>query len=111
MNGITVSKNAASIIFDQLKDIQSNIPTPSDALKEPGKEGNSFSSFLKESVTEVNQSQISSDKMATNLAAGKSENIHETMLMATKAELSFNLMVQIRNKALEAYSEIMRMPV
>jgi flagellar hook-basal body complex protein FliE len=33
------------------------------------------------------------------------------MLAATQAELSFNLMVQVRNKALEAYNEIMRMPV
>ncbi len=111
MSGITVSNNAANKIFEQLKDIQTNLPTPGDALGKETKSERSFGDYLKENITEVNQMSKTSDKMATELAAGKSENIHETMLMATKAELSFNLMVQIRNKALEAYSEIMRMPV
>ena len=59
----------------------------------------------------MNQSQIGADKKATDLANGKDTNIHETMLAASQAELSFNLMVQTRNKVLEAYQEIMRMPV
>ena len=50
-------------------------------------------------------------KASTDLATGKKQNIHETMLAAAQAELNFNLMVQVRNKALEAYQEVMRMPV
>jgi flagellar hook-basal body complex protein FliE len=46
-----------------------------------------------------------------DLAAGKSTNIHETMLAVSKAELGFNMLVQLRNKALEAYQEVMRMQV
>ncbi len=71
----------------------------------------SFSDFINESLDEVNAEQKTSDQMTTDLATGKSENIHETMLAMSKAELSFNLMVQVRNKALEAYQEVMRMPV
>ena len=41
----------------------------------------------------------------------KTENIHETMLALSHADLSFKLMVQVRNKALEAYQEVMRMQV
>jgi len=71
----------------------------------------SFSDHLMDSVKQVDQLQKTSDKMAADLASGKSENLHETMLAASHAELSFNLMVQVRNKALEAYHEVMRMQV
>jgi flagellar hook-basal body complex protein FliE len=73
--------------------------------------GPSFADHLKQGFEEVNTMQNNADRMGMELAAGKTGNIHETMLAATQAELSFNLMVQIRNKALEAYNEIMHMPV
>ncbi len=71
----------------------------------------SFYDHLKEAISDVNQDQVTADKKATDLANGKDTNIHETMLSATQAELSFNMMVQVRNKALAAYEEIMKMPV
>jgi len=71
----------------------------------------SFLEHMKDGIAEVNKMSITADKMATNLATGKSENIHETMLALSQAEISFKLMVQVRNKALEAYQEIMRMQV
>jgi flagellar hook-basal body complex protein FliE len=108
---IRITNNAAEKILNQLKDIQSSAKQESDGLGKPAAGSKDFASYLKDSVMEVDQSQKTADKMATSLASGKTENIHETMLAATKAELQFNLMVQIRNKALEAYSEIMRMPV
>lgn len=73
--------------------------------------GMSFADHLKQSIQEVNQKNQVADRMSMELATGKTGNIHETMLAATQAELSFNLMVQLRNKALEAYSDIMKMPV
>ena len=73
--------------------------------------GKSFADYISDSLSEINENQKQTDKMATNIATGKTENIHETMLAITQAELSFNLMVQVRNKALEAYQEVMRMPV
>jgi flagellar hook-basal body complex protein FliE len=66
---------------------------------------------LKSGINEVNEMQKKADTMAMEVAAGKSENLHETMLATTQAEISFNLMVQLRNRALEAYQEVMRMPV
>lgn len=73
--------------------------------------GMSFTDHLKQGIQEVNAKSVTSDKMNVELATGRNGNIHDAMLAATQAELSFNLMVQLRNKALEAYSEIMRMPV
>ncbi len=98
-------------IMGQLRDMRGpNKPTsPTDESQSGNK--SSFYEHLKEAVAEVNQFQVEADKKATDLANGKSSNIHETMLSASQAELSFNLMVQVRNKALEAYQEIMRLPV
>ena len=70
-----------------------------------------FTDYMKEGLETVNNYQNTADKMATNLATGKTENIHETMLAVSQAEISFKLMVQLRNKALEAYQEIMRIQV
>jgi flagellar hook-basal body complex protein FliE len=77
----------------------------------PSAEKTTFADLLKESAKTVNDSLVQSDKMATDLATGKSSNIHETMLSATKAELGFNMMVQLRNKAIDAYQEVLRMQV
>ena len=71
----------------------------------------SFADMLKEGIGQVNSSMQAADQSATDLATGKNSNIHETMLSATKAELGFNMMVQLRNKAIESYQEVMRMQV
>jgi flagellar hook-basal body complex protein FliE len=70
-----------------------------------------FLMYLKDAIETVNESQKEADKATMDVATGKTQNIHEAMLSMSHAELSFNYMVQIRNKALEAYQEIMRMPV
>jgi flagellar hook-basal body complex protein FliE len=74
-------------------------------------EGSSFSDMLRESIKEVNAASKESDRSMVDLASGKTSNIHETMLAATKAELGFNMLVQLRNKAIESYQEVMRMQV
>ena len=74
-------------------------------------EGVSFLDHLESGIKGVNANQKMADKAATDLATGKSQNIHETMLASSQAEITFNLMVQVRNKALQAYQEVMRMPV
>lgn len=73
--------------------------------------GTSFADHLQATLQDTNKSQVKADRMSMELSTGKTSNIHETMLANSQAELSFNLMVQVRNKALEAYNEIMRMPV
>lgn len=70
-----------------------------------------FMTFLEESVNDVNQQNKIADKMAADIATGKSENLHETMLAVSHAELSLKMMVQVRNKVLEAYQDVMRMQV
>jgi len=67
--------------------------------------------FFKELVGKVNDLSQQSDQAIQGLATGENRNLHETMIAVEKASLSFQFMSQVRNKALEAYQEVMRMPV
>lgn len=70
-----------------------------------------FSDILKNSVEKVNTMQAQADESIANLVAGRTKNIHETMLAIERADSSLKLMMQVRNKILDAYKEIMRMQV
>ncbi len=74
-------------------------------------EKGSFQKLLQNSIHEVDQVQQEAMQAAEDLAVGKTENIHETMIVLKKAELSFKMMMQVRNKIVKAYEEIMRMQV
>lgn len=67
--------------------------------------------FFKELVNKVNDMQVQSDQAIQKLATGENRNLHETMIAVEKASISFQFMSQIRNKALDAYQEVMRMQV
>ncbi len=77
----------------------------------PGREGGSFSDVLKQSMDQVNIDQHEADTVIKELVSGRSKNIHETMLTIERADTSLKLMMQVRNKVLDAYREIMRMQV
>ena len=81
---------------------------PSDASAVSGR---SFGDILKDSVEKANLDQHQADTAIKELVAGRSKNIHETMLSIEKADSSLKLMMQVRNKILDAYKEIMRMQV
>jgi len=67
--------------------------------------------MLKQAVTEINRLQNNADQAITNVQLGRSGSIHEAMIALEKADLSFRAMMQVRNKILEAYQEVMRMQV
>ena len=80
-------------------------------LPAPGEQkvsGQSFGDVLKDSLQEVNDLQVNADRAVEDLASGRNKNIHETMINISKADLAFRMTLQIRNKAIEAYQEIMR---
>lgn len=77
---------------------------------EAGGEGPSFTQTLKESIQQVNDLQVQSDQAIADLMAGKG-SMHETLIALQKADTSFQLMMQIRNKIVTAYEEIVRMQV
>ena len=71
----------------------------------------SFADTLKDAVSQVNELQKTSDKAMQNLASGRSENIAEVMITAERADIALKLMMQVRNKIVEAYQEVMKMQV
>lgn len=73
--------------------------------------GKSFSDTLDDAIKNVNDLQKISDKGMQDLATGKTDNIPEVMIAAEKADLALKLMVQVRNKIIDAYQEIMKMQV
>lgn len=70
-----------------------------------------FSETLKQAIEQVNQSQIESDHMTEALATGKNVELHNVMITAQKASVTMSLAIEVRNKAIEAYQEMMRMQV
>ena len=73
--------------------------------------GKDFSAIIDEMVTNVEQQQEKADMAVQELHAGNAKNLHEVMIAMEQADISLRFMVQVRNKALEAYQEIMRMQV
>lgn len=74
-------------------------------------ESNGFGRILKQSINEVAQRQREADGAIEALVTGKSTDIHQTMIAMEKADISFRLLMQVRNKLLAAYQEIMRMQI
>ncbi|HDD44892.1 MAG TPA: flagellar hook-basal body complex protein FliE [Candidatus Desulfofervidus auxilii] len=70
----------------------------------------SFGEILKTYLQKVNTEQKIADEMINRFLAGEAD-IHQVMIALEKAELSFQLMMQVRNKLIEAYHEIMRMQI
>jgi len=68
-----------------------------------------FLNTLKSFMSEVNQLQKEAGESINRLASGDVNNIHDVMVAVEKASVSFELMMEIRNKIIEAYHEVMRM--
>jgi flagellar hook-basal body complex protein FliE len=69
-----------------------------------------FANALKDAISKVNGAQQEADMAVKQLAEGKA-TIHETMIAIEKAGISFDLMLQVRNKIVTAYEDIMRTQV
>jgi flagellar hook-basal body complex protein FliE len=65
--------------------------------------------MLQQSLSNVNQLQLEADKAVAALASGQEQDLHNTMITMEKADIAFRLLMQIRNKVINAYETIMRM--
>ena len=73
--------------------------------------GESFGDLLSQALNDLNQVQTHADNLVQQLAAGGDVELHDVMIAQEQANVSFQLAVQVRNRVLEAYQEIMRMQV
>jgi flagellar hook-basal body complex protein FliE len=82
-----------------------NVKGPDSRKEQP------FSEILASGVKRINELQVNADNMTNRLALGEVEDISEVSIAVEKAELALRLMVQIRDKLVDAYQQIARMGV
>lgn len=87
------------------------IPGQQIEKKKSGQEEAGFGEIFKNALDEVNALQQQSSEMKTKLLTGDLQDLSQVTIAAEKADLSFRLTMEIRNKVIEAYQEIMRMQV
>ncbi|TLS36732.1 flagellar hook-basal body complex protein FliE [Pseudalkalibacillus caeni] len=94
-----INKVQQSLLPGQTKDI-SNVQNNASA---------NFGDMLKNAINQVNDTQKESDLMTNKLVTGEVQDVHQVMIAAQKASIALNMTVQVRNKVIESYQEIMRM--
>ena len=91
---------------------QNMIDISGEFLKNKGKTQKiSFSQLLNNSISQVNELLLKSEEQGNMLALGQVDNLHQVVIASQKAELALQYTMQIRNKVLDAYHEIMRMSI
>lgn len=82
-----------------------------DAVRGSSKVDSSFGDLVVDGLDRLEAVQDRSDKLAVQAATGDLNDIHDYTIAATEASVTTQLTVAVRNKALEAFNEIMRMPI
>ena len=70
-----------------------------------------FADYLKDALNDANKMIIESERLAEDYAAGRTDNMHQVLIAAEKADIALQFTMQVRNKILDAYNEIMRMQI
>ncbi|NNV05024.1 flagellar hook-basal body complex protein FliE [Geobacillus sp. C56-T2] len=70
-----------------------------------------FAAFFKEALNRVNEAQLQADELKEKLVRGGNVQLHDVMIAGQKASIALQLTLEVRNKAIEAYQEMMRMPL
>jgi len=73
--------------------------------------GATFTRLIDQMLSHVHEQQAKADTAVNDLVLGRTDNLHNVMLSVANAELSFRMILEIRNRLTEAYQEIMRMQV
>ena len=76
-----------------------------------GRPADGFADTITSALESVSEAEFAADSIAQDIATGGEASVQELMTSMTKAQLSVDLLVQVRNKAVEAYQEIMRMQI
>ena len=81
--------------------------TPASGTEAAG----SFSAWLEQQVQATNTDIVSADTAVRSLAVGEPVNLHQVMVQLERAKLQLELVVQVRNKLLDAYQDLMKMQI
>jgi flagellar hook-basal body complex protein FliE len=98
-----------AIPFTELEKISPGLlPMPAEGVKPAG---GSFDSTVKSFIGEVSRQQAVAGEAVNGLVSGQNVSLHQTMIAMEEASISFQLMVEVRNRLLDSYQELMRMQV
>lgn len=101
-----------AIPFSELEKLSPGIlPMPVDAARASGTVAAGFEKIATDLVSQVAAKQAAAGESVNQLLSGRNVSLHQTMIAMEEASISFQLMVEVRNKLLEAYQELMRMQV
>ena len=89
-----------------LRPIPTEVATPT-----AGDGGTSFKDIFSTAIGEVENSRSSAAKSVEQFLSGDGQDLHSTVLATQRAELEFQMFMQVRNKVVSAYQEIMKMPM
>ena len=101
-------------LLSQMRQMTAQVRPPETAFKAAPPVGGQadFSSVLKQSISAVGRNQMEAGRMAASFERGEpGADLGRTMIAVQKADLSLRTMVEVRNKLVDAYKEIMNMPV
>ena len=85
---------------------QGAVDKPKDVT--PQQKGSSFQETLQGFLKDVNSMQVKADQSIEKMAAGEITDVHQVMSTVEEANVAFNMMMEIRNKVMDAYQEVMR---
>jgi flagellar hook-basal body complex protein FliE len=83
------------------------LPTTESTTVQPGGFGNMFEQM----ISSVDAKESQAQAVTRDVLLGKNDQVHQSMIAMQEANVAFQLMVQVRNKVVESYQELMRMPV
>lgn len=86
----------------------SSIGSPDKAGGAPGA-GKEFGDMFAEAIGRVDQYRVKAENSANAFMAGETEELHQVILTGQRAEIAFETFLQVRNKVVQAYQEVMRM--
>ena len=82
------------------------------SVKNPvSKASQDFNSLLESTIKHVKNAENNGENAILDLQSGKAQNLHDVMIAVEKADISLRMLVQMRNKALEAYNEILKLNI
>ena len=98
--------------ISNLNSLLSSIPSASSNKQPVGDVGESdFGSLVKGAIESINNSEKSAEQEISKAVTGETEDLHKTIIALQTADLKFQLGIQVRNKLIGAYEEVMRMQV
>lgn len=105
---MTINNLKLNNLTQQINKVDSTLNKMNDKVDNKDQ---SFKDLLSDFVGDVNQLQNKADDSVNKLAAGEITDVHDVMVKVEEANLSFSLMMEIRNKIVEGYKEVMKTQV